>query len=149
MAFDSTDDGAWPKAATESRNRKKTLVDKLAAILSRDANHEAGCSTFESRLINSAPFRRGSPPRAVAVLLLICALAFAQLAALPTGVDRHTSAQHCCSLCHAGPIASLQPVALWLLAPLLPTVWLTADQKLNASHAPLIISGESRAPPTL
>ncbi|MDE3165642.1 MAG: hypothetical protein KGN36_07545 [Acidobacteriota bacterium] len=81
----------------------------------------------------------------IAVLLLLLAVVCMQGAA--SAEDHHHSAQHCCAICHAGTLPFLQPVASWLIAPALPAAWFHPAPKLNSSHAPLVLSGESRAPP--
>ena len=98
-------------------------------------------------MINAERIRTVSPPRRIAILLLISIMVFAQVAAIASASDHHHSDQHCCALCHAGPLPFLQPVASWFLAPSLPTIWLKSGLKLDPAGSALVMAGESRAPP--
>jgi hypothetical protein len=78
--------------------------------------------------------------------LLICAVLSAQTASF--AIDHHShSSQHCCRLCHAGPLSLVQPAASSAVAPSLSVVWLESASGLDSLHTVSLAAGGSRAPP--
>jgi hypothetical protein len=85
-------------------------------------------------------------PRRLLVLLFLCAVITAQAASL-VGVHSHQhSAQHCCALCHAGPLPFLEPTATAALSPYLAAIWIAGPPESEAPRDVLLDSGSSRAP---
>jgi hypothetical protein len=80
------------------------------------------------------------------VLLLLSAVVCAQTASL-SAEHSHNSSQHCCGLCHVGPIPFLQPVVAAALAPIVALAWLASASDLDSPHEVLLTAGSSRAPP--
>ncbi|HUP03465.1 MAG TPA: hypothetical protein VMU19_05725 [Bryobacteraceae bacterium] len=88
----------------------------------------------------------------LAVRLLVCALLLcgtvaAQSHALNPAHESH-EAQHCCELCHFGPLPFVMAGAL--TAPLLaPAVsWLDPGTRVEPDRDVLLATSSSRAPPT-
>jgi hypothetical protein len=80
------------------------------------------------------------------VLLLLYAVVCAQTATL-SAEHSHNSSQHCCGLCHVGPLPFLQPVVASALAPGIASTWLVSASYLDSPHEVLLTTGSSRAPP--
>jgi hypothetical protein len=85
--------------------------------------------------------------RILFVLLLLCAVVCAQSASLASDYSHRHSSQHCCGLCHAGPLPLIQPTAVSAIAPVLSMAWLEWSLGLDAPHQVLLAAGYSRAPP--
>src|SRR5581483_7644913 len=58
------------------------------------------------------------------VLLVLCLLALAQVSAFASANEQHHSQDHCCLLCHVGPLPFLQTNVSAVVMPLLASVWL-------------------------
>jgi hypothetical protein len=84
--------------------------------------------------------------RSSLVLLLLYAVVCAPTASL-SAEHSHNSSQHCCGLCHVGPIPFLQPVAAAALAPIVALAWLASASDLDSPREVLLTAGSSRAPP--
>jgi len=80
------------------------------------------------------------------VLLLMCAVFCAQAASLAWD-HSHQDSQHCCGLCHAGPMPFLQPSVSGVVAPVVAVAWLATPSELGTAPETLLSSGSSRAPP--
>jgi len=85
--------------------------------------------------------------RVLFALLLLCAVVCAQSASFASDYSHRHSSQHCCSLCHAGPLPLIQPAAVSSIAPVLSMAWLEWSLGLDAPHQVLLAAGFSRAPP--
>jgi len=85
--------------------------------------------------------------RVVLVVVLMCAIVSAQAVSLVTEQFHEHSSQHCCALCHAGPLPFVQPSLSAVLRPVLSVAWLEPSSDLDATHEVLLASGSSRAPP--
>jgi hypothetical protein len=81
------------------------------------------------------------------LLLLLGAILCAQTASVVSGHFHQHSSQHCCGLCHAGPLPFLQPSASAALAPLFAPTWLEVPDLPGAPREALLTAGSSRAPP--
>jgi uncharacterized membrane protein len=84
--------------------------------------------------------------RSLLVLVLLYAMVCAQTALL-SSEHSHNSSQHCCGLCHVGPIPFLQPVVAAVLAPIVALAWLASASDRDSPHEVLLTAGSSRAPP--
>jgi hypothetical protein len=80
------------------------------------------------------------------VLLFLCALICAQSASLASQ-HSHNRSEHCCGLCHVGPLPLLQPAASTGFAPILSVAWLSPSHDLDSPGDALLTAGSSRAPP--
>src|SRR5438045_1617698 len=80
------------------------------------------------------------------VLLLLCAVVCAQ-ASFAFGHSHQRSSQHCCGLCHAGPLPFLQPVNSAASAPAIAMAWLCRAVDCDTPHEVRLAASSSRAPP--
>ena len=85
--------------------------------------------------------------RLLIVLLLLCATVLAQSTALSGQNESHHSPDHCCLLCHVGPVPFLQTSVSASLTPLLQVVWLAPAARFEGSSDGLVIPRPARAPP--
>jgi hypothetical protein len=88
-----------------------------------------------------------SARRVLLVLLVLCATLSAQAASLNAGQETHHGSEHCCALCHMGPIPSLPAVATAVIVPLFAPVWLADSAAAGTPREVLFSSAPSRAPP--
>ncbi|SPE33278.1 conserved exported hypothetical protein [Candidatus Sulfopaludibacter sp. SbA3] len=86
--------------------------------------------------------------RLLLVLLLLCVTLLAQSAALSAQNESHHSPDHCCLLCHVGPLPFLQTSVTTALAPVFQVVWLAPPAHFETTTDVLLIPSPSRAPPT-
>jgi hypothetical protein len=84
--------------------------------------------------------------RALFVLLFLCALICAQTASFASD-HSHNRSEHCCGLCHVGPLPLLQPVTAASGAPIMAVAWLALSRDFETPHEALLAAGSSRAPP--
>src|SRR5271157_3149842 len=89
----------------------------------------------------------GFERRGALVLLLLCVMVFAQVAALASQFDQHGPSDHCCLLCHVGPLALLPPSVPAVLAPAAPAVWRAASPVSELAREIHLAASSSRAPP--
>ncbi|HKE25473.1 MAG TPA: hypothetical protein VKB88_24105 [Bryobacteraceae bacterium] len=85
--------------------------------------------------------------RALLVLCILCLVVWAQSSALALQHSEHHSSEHCCLLCHAGPLPFLQTTVAISLAPVLPVAWFASAIEVADTHDVLIATSCSRAPP--
>ena len=91
---------------------------------------------------------RPAARRFVTLLLLLCALVFAQTTSLASEhLHQHSSQQHCCGLCHIGPLPFLQPAISASVSPQLTVLWIAGFLESASPHEVLLSDGSSRAPP--
>ena len=81
------------------------------------------------------------------VMLVMCAVVCAQTASFISGHSHQRVSQHCCGLCHAGPLPFLQPVNQAAVAPSVAVAWLGWSFNSDTPHEVLLAAGSSRAPP--
>jgi hypothetical protein len=81
------------------------------------------------------------------VLLLLCATLGAQTNSLASEQETHHGSQHCCRLCHIGPIPILPAVAVAVAVPVSAAVWMPAASGPAVPREVLLASSPSRAPP--
>jgi hypothetical protein len=96
-----------------------------------------------SKMLNKAT----AAARVLLVLLLLCAVVGAQAASLASEHFHQHASQHCCGLCHAGPLPLIQPSVTAAFSPLLSMTWIKWSGGLSAPHQVLLAAGYSRAPP--
>jgi hypothetical protein len=88
--------------------------------------------------------RRG---KFVLVVLLLCATLGAQTNSFASEQETHHGSDHCCGLCHLGPIPILPSIAVAFVAPDSSAVWVAPSSALGAPREVLLASAPSRAPP--
>jgi hypothetical protein len=81
------------------------------------------------------------------VALLLCATLSAQANSLTSEQETHHGSQHCCRLCHIGPIPILPAVAVAVAVPVSAAVWMPVDGGPAVPREVLLDSSPSRAPP--
>jgi hypothetical protein len=87
--------------------------------------------------------------RLLVVLLLLCATLLAQSSALSAQSESHHSPDHCCLLCHVGPLPFLQTSVTAALTPVLQVVWLAPPAHFETTSDVRLVPSPSRAPPTV
>ena len=91
--------------------------------------------------------KAGLDRRGALILLLLCGIVFAQAAALASQFDQHGPSDHCCLLCHLGPLALLPPSIPVALAPAAPAGWRAASPVAELAREMPLAASSSRAPP--
>ena len=85
-------------------------------------------------------------PRRLLVLLFLCAVISAQAASF-AGIHSHEhSAQHCCALCHAGPLPFLDPGIVAAISPHVAVIWIAYPPESESLGDVPLDGGSSRAP---
>jgi hypothetical protein len=85
----------------------------------------------------------------LAVLFLLCVTALAQVSALSTQNQSHVSGDHCCLLCHVGPLPFVQTSVLVALAPVFHVVWMAPAAHPETTSDVRVVPSPSRAPPAV
>jgi hypothetical protein len=83
----------------------------------------------------------------VYVLLLVCLVLVAQSAAFASLNEQHRSQDHCCLLCHVGPLPFLHTHVSPVVAPVFCMVWLESAPDFIPTPEVLLATSSSRAPP--
>ncbi len=83
------------------------------------------------------------------VLLLLSVMVLAQSSALTAQSQSHCERQHCCLLCHAGPLPFLQTNVASAPVPVFRVVWLAPVGHFEPTSDVLLYSSPSRAPPAV
>lgn len=81
------------------------------------------------------------------VVFLLCLTVWSQAAALAAEGEQHHPSDHCCLLCHVGPLAILQTPAAAVPAPLFAVVWLVPLSHFVGNYSAPVAHRSSRAPP--
>lgn len=81
------------------------------------------------------------------MLLLLCLTVFAQSASLASQHEQHHSPDHCCLLCHVGPMPFLQTSVSVAIAPAVHVEWLALNSEFESVHDVLLATSYSRGPP--
>jgi hypothetical protein len=81
------------------------------------------------------------------LLLLLCTTLCAQTASVAAEHLHQHSSQHCCGLCHVGPLPFLQPSTSAALALMFAPAWLELQDRPGVPREALLAAGSSRAPP--
>ena len=71
--------------------------------------------------------------RLLVVLLLLCVTVLAQSSALSAQSESHRSPDHCCLLCHVGPLPFLQTSVSAAWAPVFQVVWLAPPRNFETT----------------
>src|SRR5450631_2004884 len=94
-----------------------------------------------------AVFHASRRTNSLLVLLFLCALMCAQSASFVSEHSHRHASQHCCLLCHSGPLPLLQPVTSTGISPMLAVAWLSLSGDFDTPHEGPHTPGSSRAPP--
>ena len=92
---------------------------------------------------HSLPILRANAQSFIARHLRNCA----QAVSLDYRHSHQRSSQHCCGLCHAGPLPFLQPVNSAAAAPAIAIAWLYRSVDYDTPHEVRLAASSSRAPP--
>jgi len=84
--------------------------------------------------------------RVAMIVLLLCAV-FAQASAFESEREHHDSSQHCCLLCHLGPLPFVQAAIGSAAEPPVAIAWLPSLAQQEGKHEVLLREDSSRAPP--
>jgi hypothetical protein len=85
--------------------------------------------------------------RAVFALLLLCAVAFWQSAALTSTHELHRTQGHSCQVCYLGSLPFLESTGEASVAPIWPVARLICPPQFEAAHDARPAARSSRAPP--
>ena len=98
---------------------------------------------------NNPDLTRGMHLRAkvAVVALLLCATVAGQTGSLLAASEHKESEQHCCLLCHMGPLPLVQAAAPVAPTPLLAVAWLEPVPVFESAHDVALTARSSRAPP--
>ena len=94
-------------------------------------------------------FEGSSVRRGLLILVVLCAALIAQAASFAAEQETHHASQHCCRLCHIGPLPILPAAATTVVAPVYSSVWLTPPAITGTPREVLASTSASRAPPSL
>ena len=81
------------------------------------------------------------------VLPLLCLVLVAQVSAFVSANEQHHSQDHCCLLCHVGPLPFLHTHVSPVVAPVFCMVWMESAPDFIPIHEVLLSTSSSRAPP--
>ena len=88
-----------------------------------------------------------APRRALFVLLLVCLTLVGQSFALASQDETHHAPDHCCLLCHAGPLPFLQTTVAGTVTPVVLVAWLAPSPDFGQFHQVPLAASSSRGPP--
>lgn len=91
---------------------------------------------------NGQLFRRILP-----VLLLVCLTLLGQALALASQEESHHAPDHCCLLCHVGPLPFVQSIVTATVTPVFLVAWLAPAPDFELAHFALLFASSSRGPP--
>jgi len=83
----------------------------------------------------------------VLVLLLVCLTLLGQSLTLASQEESHHGPDHCCLLCHVGPLPFLQTTAAAVVTPVFLVAWLAPDPDFEPAHPTPLFGVPSRGPP--
>jgi hypothetical protein len=78
---------------------------------------------------------------------MVCLALWAESSALALEHHEHSASDHCCLLCHVGPLPLLQTSVSAAAVPVLPVAWVAFAVEFQSAHDVLIATSSSRAPP--
>jgi hypothetical protein len=81
------------------------------------------------------------------VLLLVCLTLMGQSLALAAQQESHHAPDHCCLLCHVGPLPFLRTTAAATVTPVFLVVWLAPGPDFEPPHQVSLSAHSSRGPP--
>jgi hypothetical protein len=90
---------------------------------------------------------RSANRRALRLFIVLCLTVLGQWCALDQQHEQHRPSEHCCLLCHNGPQATLDTVAIVYQAPVFSTAWIAPEPERLAPRQAPVTHSSSRAPP--
>jgi hypothetical protein len=81
------------------------------------------------------------------VLLLVCLTLLGQSMALAFQEESHHGSDHCCLLCHVGPLPFLQTTVAAKVMPVFVVAWLAPPHDFQPAHSAPLLAKSSRGPP--
>jgi len=81
------------------------------------------------------------------ILLLVCLTLLGQCFTLASQEEAHHATDHCCLLCHVGPLPFLQTTAAATVTPVFLVAWLAPDPDFEPVHSPVLFATSTRGPP--
>jgi hypothetical protein len=79
--------------------------------------------------------------------LLLCLILAGQFLALASQEESHHASDHCCLLCHVGPLPFLQTAVTRGVTPVFQIAWLDPTPDFWPTHQVLLAASFSRGPP--
>jgi len=98
---------------------------------------------------DSSDNRRRPDQAGAGILVLVCLTLLGQNLAIAGQQESHHGSDHCCLLCHAGPLPFLQTVIAGRQAPVFAVAWLAPLPDFSPAVQPLLLTISSRGPPVL
>lgn len=89
----------------------------------------------------------GHGTRRYLLMVLLCLVVLTQSAEFTSANEIHGSQDHCCLLCHVGPLPFLNTTLLPSMTPVLAIVRLEFRQELTAVPERALTAHSSRGPP--
>ena len=83
------------------------------------------------------------------MLLLVCLTLLGQSLALASQEESHHAPDHCCLLCHVGPLPFLQTTVTATVTPIFLVAWLAPAPDFEATHQVPLFATASRGPPAV
>ena len=81
------------------------------------------------------------------VLLLVCLTLLGPSLALTSQEESHHATDHCCLLCHVGPLPFVQTTVSATVMPVFSVAWLLPTPDFELAHSPFLFASSSRGPP--
>jgi hypothetical protein len=85
--------------------------------------------------------------RTLPVLLLVCLTLLGQSLALASQEESHHAPDHCCLLCHVGPLPFVQTIVTATVTPVFLVAWLASAPDFELAHFAPLFATSSRGPP--
>jgi hypothetical protein len=85
--------------------------------------------------------------RTLLVMLLVCLTLCGQSSTLASQRESHHTPDHCCLLCHVGPLPFVQTTVTATVMPIFPVAWLAPIPDFETAHQVLLSASSSRGPP--
>jgi hypothetical protein len=85
--------------------------------------------------------------RTLVVLWLACLTLLGQSFALASQEESHHAPDHCCLLCHVGPLPFVQTTVTAATVPVFLAIWLAPTLDCESAHQLLLSAISSRGPP--
>jgi len=93
-------------------------------------------------------FCGGRIAQTAGVLALVCLTLLGQSFALASQEESHHAPDHCCLLCHLGPLPFLQTTVTAKVTPVFLVVWLAPAPDSEPDRPAPLFAVSSRGPPT-
>jgi hypothetical protein len=77
----------------------------------------------------------------------VCLTLLGQSFALASQQESHHASDHCCLLCHVGPLPFLQVTVAAAVTPVFRVAWLAPTPEFETAYQVLLSASSSRGPP--